>query len=293
MTLRNLPELHRPENAKCSFALSEKAVQTWTPMQVSAAAVQAAANDSDATISILDVIGYDWWTGEGVTAKRVAAALRNIGEKPVTVQINSPGGDFFEGVTIYNMLRAHPAKVTVQILGVAASAASVIAMAGDEIEIAKLGFMMIHNTQWVAVGDRHVMQETHDIMEVFDTAVAEMFAEKTGDKVDVISKMLDSETWMAGQSVVDKGFADKVREFDIEQSARATNTKPALYRLEAALTSGRPLPRSERRKLLKEISDGMPSAAADDAMPGAGDNAADDGSAHLSLALARLKLARA
>jgi len=290
MTLRNLPELHRPENAKCSFALSEKAVQAWVPMQ----APQAAAAESDATIGILDVIGYDWWTGEGVTAKRVAAALRNIGEKPVTVQINSPGGDFFEGVTIYNMLRAHPAKVTVQILGIAASAASVIAMAGDEIEIAKLGFMMIHNTQWVAVGDRHVMQETHDIMEVFDTAVAEMFAEKTGDKVDVISKMLDSETWMAGQSVVDKGFADKVREFDTEQSSGgASNTKPALYRLEAALTSGRPLPRSERRKLLKEISDGMPSAAADDAMPGAGDNAADDGSAHLNLALARLKLARA
>src|SRR5690606_18124282 len=108
--------------------LTEKAAQMYRPFETP----QFAAIDGSDTITILDVIGYDWWTGEGVTAKRVSAALRAIGEKPVTVLINSPGGDFFEGVTIYNMLRAHPSKVTVQILGIAASAASVIAMAADE-----------------------------------------------------------------------------------------------------------------------------------------------------------------
>lgn len=289
MTLRNIPEIQRPEGVTCSFSLSERAVQSWAPI----APPQAAAGDGGDVISILDVIGYDWWTGEGVTAKRVAAALRSIGPKPVTVQINSPGGDFFEGVTIYNMLRAHPAKVTVQILGIAASAASVIAMAGDDITIAKLGFMMIHNTQWVAGGDRHVMFRTGEIMEGFDAACADMFAERTGEKSSVIAKMLDDETWMAGQVVVDKGFADAIAEFDIEAREQVSNAVPALYKLEAALSSGRALPRAERRRLLKEISDGMPGAAIVNAMPGAGETAADDGSAELNMALARLKLARA
>lgn len=288
MTLRTIPEMHRPQGVQCSFMLAERAVKAWAPM-----AGPSASAEGDTIISILDVIGYDWWTGEGVTAKRVEAALKSAGNKPVTVQINSPGGDFFEGVTIYNMLRAHPEKVTVQILGIAASAASVIAMAGDEIQVAKLGFVMIHNTQWVAGGDRHVMYETGDIMKVFDAACAEMFAERTGESVEAVAKMLDAETWLAGQDVVDKGFADKIVAFDVEAVDGLKNRAPALYRLEAALAAGKPMARSERRKLIKEISDGMPGAAMEDAMPGAGVNADDNGSTHLSLALARLKLARA
>jgi ATP-dependent protease ClpP protease subunit len=259
----------------------------YTPIE----APRAAAADGSDVISILDVIGYDFWTGDGVTAKRVAAALRSIGDKPVTVQINSPGGDFFEGVTIYNMLRAHPSKVTVQILGIAASAASVIAMAADEIQIAKLGFMMIHNTQWVAAGDRHVMSETSEIMSVFDQAAAEMYAERTGLDVDAVKAMLDAETWLAGQGAVDRGFADSTADFEVEP-ATVSNSTTALYRLEAALSAGKPVPRSERRKLMKEIVEGMPSAAIDHTKPGAGEAAVED-STDLSLALARLKLARA
>ncbi|MBN0106041.1 Clp protease ClpP, partial [Pseudomonas aeruginosa] len=90
-------------------------------------------------------IGYDWWTGEGVTAKRIAGALRAIGgDVDVTVNINSPGGDVFEGLAIYNLLREHKGKVTVRVLGLAASAASFIAMAADEVKIARAGFLMIH-----------------------------------------------------------------------------------------------------------------------------------------------------
>lgn len=284
MSLRVLPELHCPDGVTGSVHLTEKAVQMYRPME----APRAAAVDGSDVITILDVIGYDWWTGEGVTAKRVSAALRQIGDKPVTVVINSPGGDFFEGVTIYNLLRAHPSKVTVQILGIAASAASVIAMAGDEIEIAKLGFMMIHNTQWVAAGDRHVMYETGDIMKVFDETCAEMYADRTGQELAVIQKMLDDETWLGGQGAVDKGFANKVADFDAETSA-VSNSKPALYRLEAALASGKPLPRSERRKLIKELSEGMPGAANRNVTPSADDDAID----RLRLAAARLSLTRA
>lgn len=287
MSLRKLPELRCPDGLTGSVHITEKAAQMYRPLELP----QAAATDGGDVITILEIIGYDWWTGEGVTAKRVSAALRAIGNKPVTVLINSPGGDFMEGITIYNILRAHPSKVTVQILGIAASAASVIAMAGDEIQIAKLGFMMIHNTQWVASGDRHVMNETGDIMAVFDQAAAEMYSERTGLAVDAVVAMLDAETWMAGQGAVDQGFADKVQEFEV-QSSELNNAAPALYRLEAALSSGKPLPRSERRKLMKEILDGTPGAANDRATPSAGSTAVDD-STSLTLALARLKLARA
>ena len=286
MSIRKLPELRCPEGLTGSAQLSEKAIRMFTPL----ASPQMAADGSN-VITILDVIGYDWWTGEGVTAKRVAAALRQIGANPVTVQINSPGGDFFEGVTIYNMLRAHPAKVTVQILGIAASAASVIAMAADEIQVAKLGFIMIHNTQWVAAGDRHAMTETAEIMSVFDRAATEMYSERTGVEADKIASMLDAETWLAGQGAVDQGFADRVVDFDV-QPVEVSNSTTALYRVEAALASGKPMPRSERRKLMKDLQD-TPRADPENAMPGAGDQAVDDGSTDLSLALARLKLARA
>lgn len=288
MSIRKLPEMRCPEGVTGSAQLSEKAVRLFTPL----AGPEMAAADGSDVISILDVIGYDFWTGEGVTAKRVAAALRSIGAKPVTVQINSPGGDFFEGVTIYNMLRAHPAKVTVQILGIAASAASVIAMAADDIQIAKLGFMMIHNTQWGTAGDRHAMKETHDIMAVFDQAAAEMYAERTGSDVQAVAAMLDAETWFSGQSAVEAGFADETVDFEV-QKLDVSNTKSALYRLEACLASGKPLPRADRRKLMKEILGDTPRADLENAMPGAGDHAVDDGSTDLSIALARLKLARA
>ncbi|EPJ5267720.1 head maturation protease, ClpP-related, partial [Providencia stuartii] len=122
--------------ASISYELKPKALDKWN------SGIRAASSDN--TISVLDVIGEDFW-GEGVTAKRISAALRAIGNQDVVVNINSPGGDMFEGLAIYNLLRAHNGKVTVNILGIAASAASVIAMAGDEIRMGRGAFLMIHN----------------------------------------------------------------------------------------------------------------------------------------------------
>ena len=287
MTIRKLPELRRPDAPQASFVLNEKAVQAWSPDLM-----PTAAADDAAVISILDVIGVDFWTGEGVTSKRVAGALRSIGEKPVTVQINSPGGDFFEGVTIYNMLRQHPAQVTVQILGIAASAASVIAMAGDSVEIGKTAFIMTHNTQWVAAGDRHVMRETGDIMETFDSTMNQMFADRTGQPLETIAAWNDAEHWIAGQKAIDEGFADALLEADIKHGAGgAKNHAPALYRVEAALAR-QGLPRAERRRIMKEITEGTPGAAAD-VTPSADIDEADDGLNSLRLAAARMSLLRA
>src|SRR6185436_2438068 len=135
-----------------------QALERWAPD------LMAAAASEESTISVLDPIGVDPWTGEGVTAKRIAAALRSIGaDKDVVVNINSPGGDLFEGMAIYNLLREHQGKVTVKVLGVAASAASIVAMAGDEIQIARAGFLMIHNTWVIAMGNRNDLREIADM----------------------------------------------------------------------------------------------------------------------------------
>src|SRR3990167_3051983 len=126
------------------FDLSPAVLARWN----SALAAKDEKDEDEDTINIYDVIGFDPWTGSGMTAKRIAGILRNIGKKNVTVNINSPGGDLFEGIAIYNLLRDHDGEITVRVIGLAASAASVIAMAGDTIHDARAGFMMVPNV-WV------------------------------------------------------------------------------------------------------------------------------------------------
>jgi ATP-dependent protease ClpP protease subunit len=137
-------------------------------------------------------IGEDFWTGGGVTAKKVTAQLRAIGDRPVEVQINSFGGDMFEGIAIYNVLREHPQPVTVKVMGMAASAASIIAMAGDTVEIGAASFVMIHNCWVVAMGNRHDMIETAQWLEPFDFAMRDVYAARTGQKPDAVQKWLDA-----------------------------------------------------------------------------------------------------
>ncbi len=137
MSLRKLPEIKAERRlGPAQFDMRPDALERWEPEV-------RAAESGDNAISIYDPIGENW-EGTGVTAKRISAALRSIGQKDVVVNVNSPGGDFFEGVAIYNLLREHQAKVTVNVMGLAASAASVIAMAGDEVLMGDGSFLMIH-----------------------------------------------------------------------------------------------------------------------------------------------------
>ena len=180
MSLRKLPEISASRLPTiCAFEPDADALERWN-------ASVMAAQTPDNTISVLDVIGEDFWSGGGVTSKRIAAALRAIGDQDVFVDINSPGGDFFEGVAIYNALRAHPRKVTVRVLGLAASAASIIAMAGDDVQIGKAGFLMVHNAWAVAIGNRHDMAEAAATMEPFDDAMATLYADRAGVKKSLL-----------------------------------------------------------------------------------------------------------
>lgn len=174
-----------------------------------AAAGVRALERGDNVITMFDVIGEDFWSGGGVTAKKVASQLRAIAG-PVEVQINSPGGDMFEGIAIYNVLREHPYDVTVKVMGMAASAASIIVMAGDRVEIGAASFLMIHNCWVLSMGNRHDMRETADFLEPFDSAMVEVYAARSGQKAEDIAKWMDAETFMSGSQAIERGFADEM-----------------------------------------------------------------------------------
>lgn len=256
MTLKTIPAAPeaRPR-AQVLCDLTPKALERWNP------SIKAASTD-DNSITIYDPIGFDWWTGEGVTAKRISAALRSIGDSDVTVKINSPGGDVFEGLAIYNLLREHKGKVTVQILGLAASAASFIAMAADEIQIARAGFLMIHNSWTMAAGDRNDIREVADFLEQIDGTLADIYAVRTGDPIAAMSKLMDVETWMSGSAAIDAGFADSLLASDaaVEDASASAPHQVAARRMDLILAK-QGMPRSERRSLIQELKGGTPGAA--------------------------------
>lgn len=182
---------------------------------------------NDNVVTMFDVIGEDYWTGGGVTAKRVASQLKAIGG-PVEVQINSPGGDMFEGFAIYNILREHPYEVTIKVMGMAASAASIIAMAGDRIEIAASSFIMIHNCWVLSYGNRNDLRDLADWLEPFDQAMRDVYVARTGREAKAVGKMLDDETWLSGSQAIDKGFADGLLASDkitVDESAKSEDRR--------------------------------------------------------------------
>ncbi len=254
MSLRQLPKVEGPERPKAfSFDAPSGLLERW-------AATPQLAETGDNAISIMDVIGEDWWTGEGVTSKRISAALRSIGSNPVTVNINSPGGDMFEGLAIYNLLREHPAKVTVRVLSIAASAASIIAMAGDEIVMSIGSMMMVHNAWAMVVGNRHDFADAANVFETFDRSMASIYAARTGMDEEAVLAMMDGEaraadgTYMTADDAVAKGFADSISaERATELPASQGNARAmAKRRIEAALAA-QGVPRRDRHAMIQEI----------------------------------------
>ncbi|KZL06379.1 head maturation protease, ClpP-related [Pseudovibrio sp. Ad26] len=259
MSLRNLPNVPVLAGKGLQSAIADSVMQRWNP-NIKA----AAGEDGENTISILDPIGESWMY-DGVTAKRISAVLRNIGEKDVVVSINSPGGDFFEGLAIYNLLREHKAKVTVKVLGLAASAASVIAMAADEIQIGRAAFLMIHNTWVCACGDRHAFREVADWLEPFDDAAVKIYQARTGIAEDELSNQLDKETWINGDTAVEQGFADGLLSSDeIDQVPSQASDKPspnAAQKKMDILLARNNIPRSKRRSFIAALKGGTSGAA--------------------------------
>lgn len=238
-----------------------------------AAGVRALAT-GDNVITMFDLIGEDYWSGGGITAKKVASQLRAIGDRPVEVQINSAGGDMFEGIAIFNVLREHPQDVTVKIMGMAASAASIIAMAGDRIEIGAASFVMIHNCWVMAIGNRHDMSETAEWLAPFDQAMVDLYTARTGQEAKAVARWMDAETFMSGSQAIERGFADALLPADAMKTDDAAKAKDRsvneLRAMELQLVSAG-MSRSDARARINKIK-GTPGAAIEDPTPGAGDD---------------------
>ena len=172
-------------------------MQTWYNLK--------AAADKTPVLSIFDDIG-----AYGVSAKDFLNDLRSVAGNEVDVEINSPGGDVFAGLAIYNGLRASGKKINVKVLGLAASAASLVAMAGDTIEMPENAFMMIHNPWGFAMGGADEMRNTADVLDKIGTGLVSTYAKRTGKTDQEIAALLDAETWMTAQEAVDAGFATSV-----------------------------------------------------------------------------------
>jgi len=148
---------------------------------------------------------------EGVTASSFAQALKDLGDVDyIELHINSPGGSVFDGAAIYNMLVDHPALVDVRVDGLAASIASIIALAGDQITIAKNAMMMVHNPSAMAWGGASDMRKMAGVLDKVKDTLITVYSDRMGLPEDEISQLMDEESWYTAKEAVDAGLADVV-----------------------------------------------------------------------------------
>lgn len=170
-----------------------------------------------AEVAIYDEIGY--W---GVTASEFIQDIQGVGAKNITLKISSPGGDVFDGLNILNALRQHPANITVVIEGLAASAASFIAMAGDKIQIAPNAMVMIHEASGVYMGNAQDMQDMYQLLDKTSQNIASIYAERAGGDAESWREAMRVETWYTHDEAVAAGLADEVLGLE-SPAAKAAN----------------------------------------------------------------------
>lgn len=166
-------------------------------------------NESGRTLHLDGVIAEESWFGDEVTPKQFKSELTNE-SGDITIWINSPGGDVFAASQIYNMLMDYKGKVTVKIDGVAASAASVIAMAGGEVHMSPVSMMMIHNPMTIAFGDTAEMEKAINMLSEVKESIINAYEIKTGLSRTKLSELMDAESWFNSKKAVEMGFADEV-----------------------------------------------------------------------------------
>ncbi|MFP4209576.1 MAG: head maturation protease, ClpP-related, partial [Wenzhouxiangella sp.] len=162
------------------------------------------------------MVGDDW---DGFTDDAVADLVAGIPNGSIhTVHLNSPGGTIYQGLAVYNQLKAkQPKRVVID--GLAASMGSVIALAGERLEMTKGSMLMIHNPWNIALGDAREMRKTAEILDKFKASLLGIYAERTGHELDVLSDMMDEETWLTADEAVEWGFAHAVLEGEANVSA--------------------------------------------------------------------------
>ncbi len=236
------------------FDAPSHALQAW-----SETTIQAAESSDKTIIDVNDMIGEDFWT-QGFTEKKMAALLRAAGKSTdITVNINSPGGDVFQGVAIYSRLKQHQGNVTVNVLGVAASIASVVAMAGDTINMSKGSMLMVHNAWSIVFGNRHDMIDAADRLGKVDTSMIDIYSSRSGLSEGEVTELMNGKvdgTFLTAEEAINMGLADG--ELDIENDDAITAAKLpddvlAKRRIEAALAA-QGVTRKKRAEYLNNLT---------------------------------------
>lgn len=174
---------------------------------------QVFAQDERHVILIHQQIGKDWWSEDGVSSEEFANALQRIPrDREILVRINSPGGNVHAGLAIYTHLAERRDKVTVIVDGAAASIASVIAMAGKDLVMPKSSILMIHNPWSRVQGDKHVMTKAAEMLQIHGDAIASIYEGRTGLSRAEVEEIMDKETWMTGETALQKKFATRTNE---------------------------------------------------------------------------------
>lgn len=219
--------------------------QTWFSIK------NAAADPDTAEISIYDTIG-----SYGLTAKDFIGQLKATNAKNIDLHINSPGGSVFDGNAIFNALQRHPANITTHVDGLAASIASVIAMAGDVVHMPANALMMIHNPSDMAFGGADDMRQCADLLDKVKGTIISAYDQKTGLGSDKLGQMMDDETWMTAGEAYELGFADSIGEpvtatacFDLKPKVDKTKGGMALKDILAKL--GKTQPKAEEKAVVK------------------------------------------
>ena len=173
------------------------------------APTEGVPDTEERTLILNGTIAEESWFDDDVTPALFKSELESGGGN-VTVWINSPGGDCFAAAQIYNMLTSYKGHVTVKIDGLAASAASVIAMAGDSVLVSPVSMIMIHNPATMAMGDRGDMQKAIEMLDSVKDSIINAYVAKTGLSRNKLSKLMDDETWMDANKAVELRFADDI-----------------------------------------------------------------------------------
>jgi ATP-dependent Clp endopeptidase proteolytic subunit ClpP len=210
-----------------------------------------------AEIWIYESIGEDFWSGGGVTSKKFQEELAAITAKQIDLHINSPGGAVFDGVAIYNLLKQHAANVTTYIDGLAASIASVIALAGDRVVMAENALFMIHNPSGLVMGTADDMRKTADVLDKVRSTMSGVYSGKTGKAEDEINGLLDAETWFTAAEAMAAGFVDEVaEEMDLAACAHflPVMAKAGFKHIPKQINASRPAPTAkDAEKSLRDV----------------------------------------
>ena len=194
------------------------------------------ADTGERTLVLNGQIAEDSWFGDEVTPGIFRDELMK-GEGNITVWINSPGGDVFAAAQIYNMLMDYKGNVTVRIDGLAASAASVIAMAGTTVEMSPVGMLMVHNPSTAVIGNTKEMQAAIQMLDEVKESILNAYELKTGQPRQSLSDLMDAESWMNAKKAVELGFADKILFANGDEEKQSEGVEAMLFSQRAVTNS--------------------------------------------------------